>query len=62
MERHVLLMCVTASFVALPGIQPQDNHNDTSSSPRSVNRLSLGAESDWRVLDGCGVQRVTQAV
>jgi len=28
MERHVLLMCVTASFVALPGIQPQDN--DTS--------------------------------
>jgi len=58
MERHVLLMCVTASFVALPGIQPQDN--DTSI--RSLNRLSLGAESDWRVLDGCGVQRVTQAV
>jgi hypothetical protein len=58
MERHVLLMCVTASFVALTGVS-----NLRIMTPRSsLNRLSLGAESDWRVLDGCGVQRVTQAV
>jgi len=57
MERHVLLMCVTASFVAY------QVSNLRIMTPRSsLNRLSLGAESDWRVLDGCGVQRVTQAV